>query len=164
MSSRERENMNIRQATPADSSLLSSLCMDVQRLHAEHHPHIFKMPQSADFATSFFDKMLADPAATIYIADEDAQALGFIFCKLIKREESPLTYSNRFLHIDHISVRPDRQGQGVGMALMDQVENLARKLGVSKIQLDSWNFNTEAHAFFEALGFEKFNYRFWRNL
>ncbi len=164
MSSREKENMKIRQATPADSSLLSSLCMDVQQLHAEHHPHIFKMPQSADFAASFFDEMLADPATAIYIADEDAQALGFIFCKLIKREESPFTHANHFLHIDQISVRPDAQGRGAGTALMDQVEKLARELGVSKIQLDSWDFNTKAHAFFEALGFEKFNYRFWRNL
>jgi len=156
--------MNIRQATPEDSFLLSSLCVDVQRLHAEHHPRIFKTPQSADFASAFFDEMLADPAATIYIAEEDAQALGYIFCNLIEREESPFTYPNRFLHIDQISVRTDGQGRGAGTALMDQVEKLARELGASKIQLDSWNFNTKAHAFFEALGFEKFNYRFWQNL
>jgi len=158
------ERMNIRQATPADSFLLSSLCMDVQQLHAEHHPRIFKTPQSADFAAPFFDEMLADPATTIYIAEEDAQALGYIFCNLIERPETPFTYPNRFLHIDQISVRPDVQRQGVGTALMDQVEKLARELGVSKIQLDSWDFNTKAHTFFEALGFEKFNYRFWRDL
>ena len=156
--------MNIRQATPADSFLLSSLCMDVQRLHAEYHSEVFKTPQSADFAADFFDKMLADPAATIYIAEEDSQALGYIFCNLIERPETPFTYPNRFLHIDQISVRPDAQGHGVGTALMKQVEKLARELGVSKIQLDSWDFNTKAHAFFEGLGFEKFNYRFWRDL
>ena len=138
--------------------------MDVQRLHAEHHPHIFKMPQSADFAASFFDEMLADPTTTIYIAEEDGQALGYIFCNLIERTESLFTYSNRFLHIDQISVRLDAQGRGAGTALMYQVERLARELGVSKIQLDSWKFNNQAHAFFEALGFEKFNYRFWRDL
>ena len=155
--------MNIRQATPVDSFLLSSLCMDVQRLHAQHHPRIFKTPQSSDFASTFFDEMLTDAEVTIYI-DEDAQALGYIFCKLIEREETPFTYPNRFLHIDQVSVRPDAQRRGVGTALMDQVEKLARELGVSKIRLDSWDFNTRAHTFFEALGFEKFNYRFWRDL
>ena len=156
--------MNIRRATPTDSFLLSSLCIDVQRLHADHHPRIFKMQQSADFASAFFDEMLTDSEITIYIAEEDAQALGYIFCKLIEREESPFTYPNRFLHIDQISVRPDVQGRGAGTALMDQVEKLAMELGVSKIQLDSWDFNTKAHTFFEALGFEKFNYRFWQDL
>ena len=111
--------------------------MDVQRLHAEHHPRIFKTPQSADFAAAFFDEMLVDPAATIYIAEEDAQALGYIFCKMVERPETPFTYPNRFLHIDQISVRPDAQGHGAGTALMDQVEKLARELGVSKIRLDS---------------------------
>ncbi|MDQ3005699.1 MAG: GNAT family N-acetyltransferase [Chloroflexota bacterium] len=156
--------MNIRQATTTDNFLLSSLCMDVQQLHAKHHSGIFKMPRSADFASSFFDEMLMDPATTIYIAEEDAQALGYILCKLIERPETSFTYPNRFLHIDQISVRPDAQGRGIGTALMDQVEKLARELGVSKIQLDSWDFNTKAHTFFEALGFEKFNYRFWHDL
>ena len=137
--------------------------MDVQRLHAEHHPHIFKTPQSADFAVPFFDEMLADPTITIYVAEEDAQALGYIFCKMVERPETPFTYPNRFLQIDQLSVRPDAQGRGAGTALMDQVEKLARELGVSKIQLDSWDFNTKAHTFFEGLGFEKFDYRFWRN-
>ena len=156
--------MNIRQATLEDSFLLSSLCMDVQQLHAEHHSDIFKTPHSADFASDFFDEMLADAEVTIYIAEENAQALGYIFCKIIERPETPFTYPNRFLHIDQISVRPDAQRRSVGTALMDQVEKLARKLGIPKIQLDSWNFNTKAHTFFEALGFEKFNYRFWQDL
>ena len=138
--------------------------MDVQQLHAEHHPRTFKTPQSADFAAAFFDEMLADSATTIYIAQEDAKALGYIFCKMVERPETPFRYLNRFLHIDQISVLPNAQRHGAGTALMDQVEKLARELGLSKIQLDSWDFNTKAHTFFDGLGFEKFNYRFWRDL
>ena len=41
--------MKIRQATLIDNLLLSSLSMDVQRLHAENHPDIFKMPDSDKF-------------------------------------------------------------------------------------------------------------------
>ena len=156
--------MKVRQAVSSDSLLLSSLCLEVQSLHAEHHPDIFKTPQSDDFAVSFFEEMLADPAITIYIAEENAQALGHIFCRLIERPESPFTYANRFLHIDQISVRPNAQRRGVGTALMNRVEELAREIGIIRIQLDSWDFNTQAHAFFEGLGFEKFDYRFWRNV
>jgi ribosomal protein S18 acetylase RimI-like enzyme len=159
-----KEDMNIRKAITKDSSLLSSLCTDVQRLHAEHQPNLFKMPQSADFAASFFQEMLADPAITIYIAEEDAKAIGYISCKLIERPETPFTYASRFLHIDQISVRPDEQRRGTGSALMKQVEKLAGELGVSLIQLDSWAFNTGAHSFFERLGFVKFDYRFWRDM
>lgn len=156
--------MKIRQATSTDSSLLSSLCVDVQRLHAEHHPDFFKMPRNDNFAVDFFDGVLADPTTSIFIAEEKEEALGYIFCKLIDRPENPFTFAVRYLHVDQISVRPVAQGKGVGAMLIQRAIALALELNLQRIQLDSWGFNTEAHAFFEKMGFEKFNHRFWKNL
>lgn len=156
--------MNIRRAVPADKSLLSSLCMDVQRLHAGYHPDIFKMPKNDDFAAAFFEEMLADSLVTIFIAEERGQTLGYILCKLIDRPENPFTFAMRYLLIDQVSVRPEAQGKGAGAALMEQAAAQAREWNVSRIQLDSWGFNTGAHVFFEKMGYEKFNHRFWRNL
>jgi hypothetical protein len=45
---------------------------------------------------------------------------------------------------------------------MKQAEMLAKALAVQRIQLDSWDFNAAAHSFFERLGFQRFNFRFWR--
>ena len=156
--------MKIRQAIATDSLLLSSLCVDVQSLHAKHHPDFFKMPQSDDFAVSFFNGMLADPATSIFIAEENGQGLGSIMCKLIERSENPFTFAMRYLLVDQISVRPEAQGKGVGKMLIQRAVLLALELNLQRVQLDSWGFNTEAHAFFEKMGFEKFNHRFWKNL
>ena len=156
--------MNIRRAVPKDNVLLSSLSVDVQRLHAKNHPDIFKMPQNDDFAVTFFDEMLIDPLTRIFIAEEDGNALGCLLCKLVERVENPFTVAMRYLLVDQISVRPEAQRRGVGKALIEQAEILAKELNVSRIQLDSWGFNTSAHAFFEKMGFEKFNHRFWRKL
>jgi GNAT superfamily N-acetyltransferase len=136
--------------------------MDVQRLHAEHYPDIFKMPQNDDFAASFFEEMLVDPAISIFIAEENEEAVGYIFCKLIEQPENAFTVAMRLLLVEHISVRPAARGKGVGTALIKQAEILAKGLAVQRIQLDSWDFNTNAHSFFERLGFQKFNFRFWR--
>ena len=70
----------------------------------------------------------------------------------------------RYLLIDQISVCPIEQNGGVGTALMKQAEAHANGRGVNKIQLDSWGFNIKAHAFFEGMGFDKFNFRFWRKI
>jgi GNAT superfamily N-acetyltransferase len=156
--------MNVRQALPADALRLSSLCVDVQTLHAEHHPDIFKVPQSVSFAVSFFEEVLADPAARIFIAEEEGHAVGYISFKLVERPESPFTFATRLLHIDQISIRPAVHAQGIGRALMQQAERLAREWHVKRMQLDSWDFNVAAHGFFEHLGFRKFNYRFWRHV
>jgi ribosomal protein S18 acetylase RimI-like enzyme len=156
--------MNIRSATSIDSAILSHLCTDVQGLHAHHYPSVFKKPQSDDFAVAFFAEMLADLMVTIFIAEEDGNAIGYILCKLMDRPENPFTFATRYLLVDQISVRPAARGQGVGAALMGRAEVLAQELGVQRIQLDSWDFNVEAHRFFERLGFQKFNFRFWRYL
>ena len=156
--------MKIRQAISTDSSLLSSLCVDVQSLHAKHHPDFFKMPRNDNFAVDFFDGVLADPTTNIFIAEENGQALGYIFCKLIDRPENPFTFAVRYLHIDQISVRPAAQSKGVGTKLIQRAGALALELNLQRLQLDSWGFNTEAHTFFEKMGFEKFNHRFWKNL
>jgi len=156
--------MKIRQADAADSLTLSLLSMDVQRLHAENHPEIFRMPQKDDYAVAFFDGMLADPLIRIFITEENGQVLGYVLCKLIEREENPFTLAMRYLLVDQISVKPEAQGKGAGTALIKQAEMLAKDWNVSRVQLDSWGFNVKAHAFFEKMGFEKFNYRFWHNL
>jgi GNAT superfamily N-acetyltransferase len=138
--------------------------MDVQRLHAEHHPEIFKMPDTEDFAVSFFETMLSDSTVSIFIAEDGEDALGYIVCKLIERPENPFTFAARTLLIDQISVRPPVREKGVGAALMKRAEILAYDLGAQRIHLDSWVFNLGAHAFFERLGYQKFNFRFWRHL
>ena len=156
--------MNIHKAISTDVASLSSLSVDVQRLHAEHHPDIFKVPQDEDFAVSFFEEMLVDPAVSIFIAEEDGNAVGCILCKLIERPENPFTFAMRYLLVDQISVRPAARGQGVGAALIQRAEALAKELDVPRIQLNSWDFNIDAHGFFERLGFQKFDFRFWKQL
>ena len=156
--------MNIRQATANDSLLLSGLCMDVQQLHAEKLPDIFKIPQREEFAVTYFDEMLADPAVAIYLAEEDGETIGYILCKLFERPETVFTHANRFLIIEHISVRPAARQRGVGFALMDRADRLANDLHITRLQLNSWSFNTTARRLFEKCGFEKTEHRFRRDL
>jgi GNAT superfamily N-acetyltransferase len=156
--------MDIRQAAAGDSFLLSSLSMDVQRLHAESHPLVFKMPVEEDYAISFFAEMLVDPTVYIFIAEEARIAVGYILCKLVERPDNPFTYKARILLVDQISVHPDARGKGIGGSLIKQAELLARELKAQRMVLDSWDFNLMAHAFFERMGFQKFNFRFWRRL
>jgi GNAT superfamily N-acetyltransferase len=154
--------MNIRKATPTDSLVLSRLSRDVQSMHAQNHPTVFRMPDSDEFAVPFFEEKLADSAVTILIAEENGQATGCIVCKLIERPENPFTFAARTMLIDQISVLPEARGKGIGAALMQQAEGLAEELNVPRILLDSWGFNIKAHKFFESQGFAKFNFRFWK--
>jgi len=67
------------------------------------------------------------------------------------------------MYIHQLSVEPDYRRIGVGRRLMCALENLAKKNGISKFVLDSWEFNKESHTFFEQLGYSSFKINMWRD-
>jgi len=156
--------MNVRKAALEDALPLSSMCMDVQQLHVDHHPEFFKALKSVDFAEAFFREMLEKETAFIYIAEDDGDALGYVFCNLVDKPENPFTFARYYLMIEQISVRPNVQRQGVGKALMHQVGTTARELGVSRVHLGTWDFNTDAHGFFEKIGYRQRHLQYWKIL
>lgn len=56
------------------------------------------------------------------------------------------------------------RGQGIGKALVQAVEQRTRALGCVMVEVSSNMRRAEAHAFYEALGFERTSYRFAKTL
>ena len=150
--------MIIRRATQEDALALSSLCVDVQRLHAEHYPQLFKFPETEDFALAFFSEWLGYPTVVIFIAEDRGEACGYAVCRHIERPETAFTFPVRFLQIEHISVRPALQGKGTGAALMAEAESLARELGHPPDGAEVLGVQYWRAWFLRGLGFEKFNH------
>jgi len=153
--------MQIRTAAKQDAPVLSRLNVYVQQLHAEAYPDLFKPPEQDDFALSFFEMVLDDPAFHIFLA-EDPQPVGYVICRVGHSPDNPLMFARSYLYIDQISVEPDHQGKGIGRALMDRANQLAKDEGLPAIYLNSWSFNEAAHTFFHAMGYEIYNVRMWK--
>ena len=154
--------MQIRRAAIEDAETLSRLNVDVQRLHAQALPQLFKTPESDGFALQFMREHLSDPHNYFFIARLDGEDIGYVFARLIDRPENPFMHAWKYITIDQISVQPAHQGQGCGSQLMEQVRTLARDEGIPTIALDTWSFNREAQDFFIRQGFDTFNLRMWR--
>jgi diamine N-acetyltransferase len=154
--------IEIRRAKLEDAATLSALNVDVQRLHADAMPHLFKQPASDDFALQFMREQLADEAHNyFFIIEQNREAIGYIFVRIFERPENPFMFAYRRLLIDQISVKPAYQGKGAGKLLIQAVRDLALDLGIDTIALDTWEFNREAQAFFHSQGFVEFNRRMW---
>lgn len=81
----------------------------------------------------------------LFIATENAALIGCIFAK--PRADA--------LYVGKLAVWPECQGKGIGRALMQAAEDLARATGLSVLELDTRIELTENHATFAALGFVK---------
>ncbi|WP_338667987.1 GNAT family N-acetyltransferase [Pseudodesulfovibrio methanolicus] len=56
-------------------------------------------------------------------------------------------------YVDHLWVRPEFMGQGVGSALLDHAVERAREAGFGRLTLDCLEKNVKALAFYRAKGF-----------
>lgn len=152
--------MIVRNATPDDADALVALNATVQKLHADAEPVIYRQPQPGVFTPKPVAEILAEPGNTILIACDGDEAVGYAWIKLQDRPETVTTHANHWLNIEHIAVRPDSQGKGVGSELMQRAKELAREQGIHQLTLTSWSFNTKAHRFFALHGFTPYHISF----
>ncbi len=54
-----------------------------------------------------------------------------------------------------VQTRADLRGRGIGARMMDHAAEEARRLGAVKIRLSSNAARTDAHRFYERLGFSR---------
>ena len=57
-------------------------------------------------------------------------------------------------HVEVIAVTPEAEGRGVARALMDAIEEWARRRGYSHVTLNVFGRNARAKALYDSLGYE----------
>lgn len=141
-----------RDANCDDVEALTGLAAQVQTLHAEGRPDLFR-PADGDALREFLAARLADHFIVLIAEDLDGHALGYLLAEVTSRPESPFQLAHTAMYVHHIAVDSTTRRQRVGELLMDEIAERARHASASTIRLDSWSFNTDAHHFFEEQGF-----------
>ncbi len=156
--------MQVRLATINDAEFISRLNADVQKLHAEALPRLFKPPSDETFPASAVIELLNDPDNYFFIGHVDGEAVGYIYAEIRSVPETALRYALTQVYVHHISIQPRHQHKGYGEKLIQVVKALAHDKGITTIALDVWSFNTSARAFFAEQGFTVFNERMWTEI
>ena len=151
----------VRLAVEADAAPLSSLNADVQALHAEALPWLFKPPGPETFTPADASALLAKPDNLVFLAEVGSDPAGYAYAEVVRRAETPLRYAYDEVHLHHISVRPAWRRRGVGEALIDAARQAASQRGIALLTLSAWSFNEGAWAFFRRQGFTTYNERMW---
>lgn len=147
--------MNVRFATEADLDRVNELRKQVNDLHVKGKPEIFKpgFPQELrDHIYTIRD----DPKQRIVVAERDGVLCGFAVLNHIVRPENPFMSERNYLDIDEFCVDEAYRRQGVGTALIDFARAYAKEQGLDRVELNVWEFNKDALAFYEAAGFQTY--------
>ena len=145
--------MEVRRATPADAELIQELNRDVQQLHADAYPHLFKQPGPDTCSPASVMALMANPDVYYYVVSTAAgDPVGYIYAQIVHRAETPLRYALDLVYIHQIAVKPAYRRQGYARRLLAEVRRLAREHGISRIELDFWSFNAGARALYASEG------------
>jgi ribosomal protein S18 acetylase RimI-like enzyme len=156
--------MDVRLANLNDAKIISALNTEVQTVHAEALPHLFKPTSPETFPASFVRHLLADPDTCIFIGSLHDEPVGYLYAQIIRRPETALRHAWERLHIHHISVHQAHHRRGCGQALIQAVVQFAKEQGITTITLDAWSFNTPARTFFATQGFSVYNENMWLDI
>lgn len=145
----------VRSATLEEAEKVNEIREQVLQVHANGRRDIFKSCFNSDLKNYIY-KFYENENADVLICERDKIICGFACVEFVNKPESPYSYSRKYFHIEEFGVHKNCRRQGVGTELFKYIKQLANKNGYTRLELDMWEFNTDALKFYESLGFKTY--------
>ena len=147
--------MAVHFAEYEDLEQVNVLRKQVNDLHVEGRPETFK-PGFSEALCQYLYEIYRDPDIKIVVAERDGAVCGFAVLHHIIRPETPYMHERDYLDIDEFCVDETRRRRGIGGEMIRFIRNYAKNTGYDRVELNMWEFNRDALAFYEAVGFSTY--------
>ena len=147
--------MNVRFAKKEELDRVNELRKQVGELHAAGRPDLFR-PEFSRELQDFIHEIWSDPEKEIVVAERAGAVCGYAVLHIVHRPENPSKLERSYLDIDEFGVDEAFRRQGAATAMMDFIRTFARERDLRRIELNMWEFNQGALAFYEAVGFSTY--------
>ena len=134
----------IRKAEPCDAKTVVALAL---RLWPEH---------AVEELEAEFGELLKDTSCTIFLAEQDGEAIGFAQCQL-RHDYVEGTDSSPVGYLEGVYVAEPYRNQRIASALLKACEDWARQQGCTEFASDCELSNTDSLRFHLAAGFTEAN-------
>ena len=143
--------ITVRPATTNDIPALMALLVQVNMVHHNGRPDLFKGP-TTKYTEAELAAILADPTTPVFVGVDGAdRVLGHGFC-VMQHSGGRLMEAHDTLYIDDICVAERYRRHGIATALFERCIMQAREAGCRNIELGVYCFNGDAVAFYGAMG------------
>lgn len=88
----------------------------------------------------------------VFVAEAEGKVTGYVHAEIYN-----LLYYESMINVLGLAVSSACRRQGIGKALMQQIENWAKEREIKKIRLNSGSTRKEAHEFYRVIGFDEEN-------
>jgi ribosomal protein S18 acetylase RimI-like enzyme len=149
------ENLVIRYAKREELESVNKLREQVNEVHVNGRPDIFRADGWPLIESNIYTRFDEDSSGVI-VADLNDVIVGFAVVQYISRPETSFSKARRFYHIEEFGVDENHRRKGIATSLINFAKEDAKKLGFERVELNMWEFNEGALAFYESVGFKTF--------
>jgi ribosomal protein S18 acetylase RimI-like enzyme len=156
-------DVTIEPATASDLKPVGRLFAEENRFHAGLLPGRFQVAEPI-MTREWFNAVLSSPVQTLFVARAAGQVVGLLLLQEMTNPDDEIYRPRRYLYVDELMVAGAFRGRGIGRQLMEAAEGRAQELGIEEIELNVWERNLGAIAFYEHLGYTTVRRRMVRNV
>lgn len=148
-------SVTVRFAARDDIPRINELRRQVNALHVAGRPDFFRAGFNDELLNYTYAE-LENENADVIAAEKNGVICGFAMLQYIKRPQSPYRYALKYCNVEELGVDLNCRRQGIATAIIDFIRSDAKAKGFEQVKLDVWEFNKEALAFYESVGFKTY--------
>lgn len=145
----------INYARPDELERVNELRNMVREIHASARTDMFHKAGSEDFASQVVAEYNSEDF-DILVAKVDDVICGFAVVECFNKPASLYRMARQIYKIVDLGVDEKYRRQGVATKLIETIRKDAIDKGFCRVELEMWEFNNDAIAFFEKTGFLTF--------
>ncbi len=143
------EQCLIRGAEAFDYDSVELIMKQVQRLHVNWRPDIYK-PADSVYSREYFEKLISENR--LLVAEQEGVVVGLLSF-MYRHVESDKQVTRDVLFVDDLAVREEFRGQGIGTRLLQIMKDKAKREQLDGLELQVNARNTAARKMYETFGF-----------
>lgn len=147
-----KDTIIVRSARGEELPRVNEIRRYVNDVHVAGRPDIFRPGFARELEQVLYQRFEAENW-NILVAVLEGQIVGFATVEYLQRPESPYNRARKMYHVEEFGVDPAFHRRGAASALVEYMKKDAISRGFVKIELDMWEFNQGALAFYESAGF-----------
>ena len=142
-------NIQIRLAKKADYESVKRIMSQVQDMHAEWRPDIYKHNENL-IPQAVSEKILENN--TFYVAESDSSVIGVLEIAY-RHVESPSHVTRDVIFVDTMAIDENYRGMGIGHKMFDFIKELKQEKNLDGVELQVNARNSAAYEMYKKYGF-----------
>lgn len=145
----------VRFAKEEELERINEIRKMVNDVHVDGRPDIFKGGFEENLRDYIYEIWKAENK-DIIVAERDGAICGFACIQIVDKPENPFMNARRYVDVDEFGVDEKFRRQGVATEMIEFIREDAGKRGINRVELNMWEFNEGALAFYESVGFRTY--------